>query len=544
MKIAFISLVEDVSTPNLRNLSAYLRAKGFDTVLILLPWQFTDGALNQSNSYLYPYPDRILKQVAEICNRADLIGISVMTCHFDNAVYVTRFLRRACGKPIIWGGIHPTLRPLECLEYADMVCVGEGEISLYQMATEMSQGRSRESSTIQGIYKRHDRRPFLPGPIIHNLDDLPLPDYDMEHQFILYNGNVIRLDSTLLERCFPFYTTLFSRGCPYACAYCCNNAIHKLYGHLKLRWRSVDNMIKELKAAINLMPHLKGVLLGDDSFLTQPTERIEDFAKRYRDEIGLPLEVLSIPRSVSEYKLRLLFQAGLTKIGIGIQSGSKRIRRGLYHRPESLKDLFSADECIKRVATEMKQQITVRYDLILDNPWEDEQDIEASIRLAIRLLTSNYNRIHCELDLFSLTFYPGTDLYEKARREGIITDDLNQVYRHSQLVPNRTYLNSILTLLNSDAPKWIVNFFLGKTIRRLSPVWLPYSFAVLLRAPSLFRKSLSYAKEREWRRILSLIAYSEYITGHPMRVVKRSKFCGAPGEFCVSPEDKKYEGQR
>lgn len=32
--------------------------------------------------------------------------------------------------PIIWGGIHPTIRPDECFEYADMVCVGDGEDAL------------------------------------------------------------------------------------------------------------------------------------------------------------------------------------------------------------------------------------------------------------------------------------------------------------------------------------------------------------------------------------------------------------------------------
>ena len=35
------------------------------------------------------------------------------------------------------------------------------------------------------------------------------------------------------------------------------------------------------------------------------------------------------------------------------------------------------------------------------------------------------------LNLFSLSFYPGTDLYDRAKKDGIITDDLNEVYRKS-----------------------------------------------------------------------------------------------------------------
>ena len=94
MKIAFISPAEDSFTQGIRCLSAYLRAKGHDTVLILLPWSFTDSELNERNSFLYPYPTKVLDQVTEICSTSDLIGISMMTCLFDNAVHITNFLHK------------------------------------------------------------------------------------------------------------------------------------------------------------------------------------------------------------------------------------------------------------------------------------------------------------------------------------------------------------------------------------------------------------------------------------------------------------------
>ena len=34
--------------------------------------------------------------------------------------------------PVLWGGMHPTLSPLESIQYADMVLKGEGELALLE----------------------------------------------------------------------------------------------------------------------------------------------------------------------------------------------------------------------------------------------------------------------------------------------------------------------------------------------------------------------------------------------------------------------------
>jgi hypothetical protein len=194
LKITLISLIEDVFTPSLRFLSSYLNAQGHATTLIYLPWGYTDKTLNATNSFLYPYPQSVLDQIAEMCKTSDLVGISLMTCHFDNAVYITKFLRGKLSIPIIWGGIHPSIRPAECLEYADMVCLGEGEHSLSQLAKEMAEGKPWNSSNVRGILKQSNPI-FVASPIVEDLNQIPFPDYNLEHQFVLYEGNLARLDS-------------------------------------------------------------------------------------------------------------------------------------------------------------------------------------------------------------------------------------------------------------------------------------------------------------------------------------------------------------
>ncbi len=532
MNIALISLTEDVFVPSLRYLSAALRAQGHQTTLILLPWAYTDRALHGGNSFRYPYPSVILDQVAECCRGADLIGLSLMSCHFDNAVHVTRFLRQKGPVPIIWGGIHPTLRPAECLKYADMVCVGEGETSTGQLAREMGAGKSWQTVNVPGILKQCDGQccGASPSPVVQDLNQLPLPDYDLDHQFLLHAGNLVRPDGRLLARCLgSSYVAMFSRGCPYSCTYCGNNALRNLYQRkLSVRWRSVDNRIKELEAALQLMPEIQEITFADDAFLAQPFDTLREFTTRYRERIRRPFSLLTTPRSVSEEKLTALAEAGLYSVAIGVQSGSQRIYKGLYSRPETLEEIVTASHRLRHVARKLGKQILGRYDFILNNPWENADDVEASIRLCTRL-SKPFN-----LALFSLTLYPGTELYEKACREGLITDDLNQVYRASQLMVKSTYLNGVFAALSANVPRWVVLLLLWGPLRRSGPVWLPYRVAKVFELVKLAKGFLGYVVRGEWRliRFLWRQGWARVLGGPPLDQAK-PRFSGAPGQFSV-----------
>jgi hypothetical protein len=50
-----------------------------------------------------------------------------------------------------------------------------------------------------------------------------------------------------------------------------------------------------------------------------------------------------------------------------------------------------------------------------------------------------------------MVFYPGTDVYKKAKKEGLIKDDLNDVYRKYFLGCSNTYLNKLFFLLRDYA---------------------------------------------------------------------------------------------
>jgi anaerobic magnesium-protoporphyrin IX monomethyl ester cyclase len=119
MKVTLISVYESIISYGMRSLSAVLKEAGFAAQMIFLPRE-TEGF--RWEGFRQVYPGTVLDQVADVAGDSDLIGITLMTNYFDNAVQITQHLHLSTKAPIIWGGIHPTLRPEECLQYADLVC--------------------------------------------------------------------------------------------------------------------------------------------------------------------------------------------------------------------------------------------------------------------------------------------------------------------------------------------------------------------------------------------------------------------------------------
>ena len=66
-----------------------------------------------------------------------LVGITLMTQYYDAGVQISQRLKAKIKAPIIWGGIHPTVRPEESLNHADIVCIGEGEMALLELIQKM-----------------------------------------------------------------------------------------------------------------------------------------------------------------------------------------------------------------------------------------------------------------------------------------------------------------------------------------------------------------------------------------------------------------------
>jgi len=280
MKVTLISPYPDIKSFGIRTLSACLKREGHDVQLIFLLRPFTKR-----------YEDKTLDEVVKISSGAALVGISLMTNFFDNAVQLTQRLRKGLDVPILWGGIHPTIRPQECLDYADMVCIGEGEEAVTELVRKMEGGQGYHD--VHGIWSRENGNITTNKmrPLIRDLDSIPFPDYDYETHYVLDGNDIRTMDEGLFKKhTLGVYTAMPSRGCPFGCSYCCNNTLNKMYpGQNPLRKRSVNNIIEELMQVKVRLPTIRRVLFEDDAFLIYSAEEIGEFSEKYKENIELPL---------------------------------------------------------------------------------------------------------------------------------------------------------------------------------------------------------------------------------------------------------------
>jgi anaerobic magnesium-protoporphyrin IX monomethyl ester cyclase len=441
----------DIAAYGVRALSAYVKKNSKHKVnLILLPGGIE--MLAASEFAEYQYPQHVLDQVTEICKNSGFVGFSFMTHFFDRAVNVTQHLQKTLPKAhLCWGGTHPTIKPEEALNFVDSVCLGEAEESLLELLNKMEAGTDYRD--VQNFWFKKNNNPSDVimndrKPLMMNLDDVPTYDYELDGHYLFdhLKGEVIPMDSEVLRRAshvLPYfdnkllksYRTMTCRGCPHRCNYCSNSWLRDMYApQAFLRHRSVDHCIAELVDIKKKFPWVEIIQFFDDTFFAQGLKRMEDFSKKYKEQVGLPFYCQASPATVSDKKMELLLDAGMCYVEMGLQTGSDRIQT-MYDRKMPREQIMKAAQSFGKYAHHL---IPPTYHLIIDNPWETNEDILETVDVLTEL-PRPFNVV-----LSSLEFYPATALLERAKKEGIVTDEMKQVYRQPFLDPKPKYLNAVL----------------------------------------------------------------------------------------------------
>jgi radical SAM superfamily enzyme YgiQ (UPF0313 family) len=470
VKVTLISPYSDITAYGLRCLSSYLKSCGHRVTMIFLPDYREE--VEDRRDYDDRYPPALLAEIARRGQGSGLIGISLMTYCFQRVAQLSDYLRAQLQVPVIWGGIHATIRPEECLDHADYACRGEGEECLARLAAALEGGQPL--SDIPNLVFRQDGRTVINpvAPLMQNLDAFPRPDYALEdHYYSLLSQPPLKpMDQAGFkalmvmnplsdpERGEIVYQTMASRGCPYHCAYCCNNFLRQLYARQKyVRFLKVETLLAELKDMKTRYPFLNLVLFSDDSFFSAPMNWLREFARRYGQEVGLPFRCLASPLAITAEKLALLSGVGLRGLQIGVQSGSERTRR-LYQREGSAEAVIRAGQILAQFIPPLDPP---KYDIILDNPYETLEDLQDTIRLLMRIPPPY------RVQPFSLVFIPGTDLHTRALKDGIIRDEQRQIYRKQFHVAGNIYFKLLLSLAGSGFPHPLLRFLAHPLLLKL-----------------------------------------------------------------------------
>ncbi len=387
-----------------RYLAANLKREGFHVSTVFFrEWR------NNANELPHEKEIQILIDLLKEI-RPDIVGLSFISSFLCIARDITTRIQNETGIPVLWGGIHATTAPEECLEYADFVCLGEGEGPLLDLVTDLSKGGTGEN--IENIWLKKDGeiQRTESRNLIQDLDTLPIPDYSDNDKYLIDSDRLTKGEPLLAGAEYRIYA---SRGCPYACSYCYNSILRRIYkGKGKYyRFRSPEHVIEELEMAKKTFPRIRRIKVDDDTAFAFGKEWVERFCKLYKEKIHIPFECLIHPHLLKEDILLLLKDAGLIKVQIGIESASESEMNDVFKRAPGNKQILEFAELNKKLKLEAV------YDIIIDNPMASEKDKQALFDFLMDL-PGPY-----KLYLYSLVIFPGTELAKEMLEKGLITEN-------------------------------------------------------------------------------------------------------------------------
>ncbi|NLE76375.1 MAG: radical SAM protein, partial [Chloroflexi bacterium] len=317
---------------------------------------------------------------------------------------LNRRLRAVTPAFSAFGGPHATFFP-EMIEEDDLVdglCIGEGEEALVELADALQAGTWRPDVLnwhfrVNGEIVRNPVRPY-----VADLDALPLPD-----RALVYDVDAATRGSKLKH----FIT---SRGCPYDCTYCFNHALADIYRGKgrRVRQRSLDSVFAEINATRAEYP-LEFVGFLDDTFILF-REWIDEFARRYPREIGLPFFCNVRANLVDQWIVDRLKAAGCASVGMGIETGDDRLRNEILKRNLTKEQVISSCQMFRQAGI---QVITTNMvGLPTGGIREDWETVELNARCRPGYANA-----------YIFQPYPRTQLGELARQNDLLEGDIDDI---------------------------------------------------------------------------------------------------------------------
>ena len=408
MRIVLVNVSSTLTSDGCRLVSALLKRAGHTVKSVFM-----------ARSEPHAYAEWELEPLEGILKSSDLVMVGVYSSYALRAVQVTDFVRRKCpGMNVVWGGPHCISVPELGLRHADGICFSEGDEAVVELVRRMEAGEDYRKTPNMAFRKDGTLVVNEILPPFSDLDSLPYYDYDLDDQFLLNRGLVQMTRERFRERAagYPYYIPTYyfttSRGCPHQCSYCNNCRYVAMLGRNPMRFHSVERVIRELESTLQRLDFFRIVGFGDDDFFMRPKRDIARFAEQYRKRIGLPFGVAVSANTYHREKMELLLEGGLKFIQMGVQSGSQRVIDEVYQRGIRVR---KTRQVVEQIASyRASHHLDFLLDFIVDNPYETREDIMETYRYIVDL------PLHVKVNVFLLSFFPGTPIYERALEDEII----------------------------------------------------------------------------------------------------------------------------
>lgn len=335
MQILFIYSLEDIQSTlkplrswatiqfGISYISSILKAHGHQTRLLVLgtsKWKDSIKLLKSSMKEFDP----------------GLICFTATYSQYSFIEKIAKFTKNQwADKYLIIGGVHPSLNPNKVINGPfDALCIGEGEYPTLELCSQLEDKEAPYGianlwiKSRDGKIERNEPRDFL-----QDLDMLPFPDREIWEPWMK-----TQVDAE--------FAVLLGRGCPYNCTYCSNHALRKVARGKYTRFRSPENILQEIAFLYNNYP-LQRIYLEVETIAANKTwakklcSQIEAFNVTIDKSLSYACNFRISSQSIDEKLIADLKKANFSRINIGLESGSERIRREVLKRNYSNKDFLN-----------------------------------------------------------------------------------------------------------------------------------------------------------------------------------------------------------
>jgi anaerobic magnesium-protoporphyrin IX monomethyl ester cyclase len=326
-------------------LSSHLRARGFDVGVLDTTFLTREEAFRRIRSL-----------------RPPVVGIYGNLITRSNVLELARVARES-GAHVVLGGPEPANYPEEYLDRgADVVVVGEGEVTLEELLPHLAWSGPRKMQGIQGIVYREDDGSLVrtpPRPGIRDLDGQPFPDreaVDLREYLRVWRDHHGAGTVSLIT----------ARGCPYTCKWCS----HAVFGYTHRR-RSPENVADEVEGILERYdPEM--LWYADDVFTIHHRWLFRYAEELERRGIRIPFETITREDRLNEEVVDTLARMGCFRIWIGSESGSQRILDAMDRRADARR--------IREVVRLLQSRgIEAGLFVMLGYEGEELEDIEATV---------------------------------------------------------------------------------------------------------------------------------------------------------------------
>ena len=380
----------------------------------------------------------------------DLIGLTVLSFTYPDALLIARFIKKHTTVPIIFGGVHAILSPddIICHHEVDMVCIGEGEEPLRELLD-----HSLHPKDVEGIWYKIDGKVVKnrPRTLVRNLDRLGVPDFedfDLQKYFFINHGHL---------------SIMASRGCPYMCTYCSNLALKKALKGQYVRFRSVEHVMEEIGLRLEHYygKGLRFLYFFDDTFILDKDyvlDFCQQFIKRgYHNKIRWTVNVRA--NLITDELMKAMKQAGCYQVRMGVESGNEYIRNEVYHRNMTNQQIFDAFSIIR------KNGLELRLYFMIGAPDETNAMMKETLAMVKKSPTDD--------TLFGTLYpLPGTEIRKVCQEEQIIkqADDRELSYGVEAVTRTKYVSQPHLTRIIKKAKRWQIREYLRVGMRLSGPL--------------------------------------------------------------------------